>query len=169
MESIVPSERLRRELKACYWRILDGACSASEACTVAHDLRRLEALAPRMPGWDDRHAYFEQTARPVTERMLERLAPARAHTILELAAGTGIAGFAASALVGPGGRVIAVTSRGRRRTRPEALRAPLQRRPPPRGDRPGIARFHDASRFRCTEDVRSPAALLTVQATENPA
>jgi ubiquinone/menaquinone biosynthesis C-methylase UbiE len=57
-------------------------------------------------GWDDRHAYFEQTARPVTERMLERLAPARGQTILELAAGTGIVGFAAAALVGPGGRVI---------------------------------------------------------------
>jgi ubiquinone/menaquinone biosynthesis C-methylase UbiE len=62
-----------------------------------------EAMAP---GWDDRHAYFEQTARPVTERMLERLAPARGHTVLELAAGTGIAGFAAAELVGPGGRVI---------------------------------------------------------------
>jgi ubiquinone/menaquinone biosynthesis C-methylase UbiE len=62
-----------------------------------------EAMAP---GWDDRHAYFEQTARPVTERMLERLAPARGHTILELAAGTGITGFAAAELVGPGGRVI---------------------------------------------------------------
>jgi ubiquinone/menaquinone biosynthesis C-methylase UbiE len=62
-----------------------------------------EAMAP---GWDDRHAYFEQTARPVTERMLERLAPARGQTILELAAGTGIVGFAAAALVGPGGRVI---------------------------------------------------------------
>ncbi len=62
-----------------------------------------EAMAP---AWDDRHAYFEQTARPVTERMLERLAPARGQTILELAAGTGIAGFAAAELVGPGGRVI---------------------------------------------------------------
>jgi hypothetical protein len=37
--------------------------------------------------------------------MLERLAPARGHTILELAAGTGIAGLAAAALAGPGGRV----------------------------------------------------------------
>jgi len=62
-----------------------------------------EAMAP---AWDDRHAYFEQTARPVTERMLERLAPARGQTILELAAGTGITGFAAAELVGPGGRVI---------------------------------------------------------------
>jgi SAM-dependent methyltransferase len=58
------------------------------------------------PGWDDRHTYFEETAQPVTERMLERLAPARGDTILELAAGTGVAGFAAAQLVGPGGRVI---------------------------------------------------------------
>jgi ubiquinone/menaquinone biosynthesis C-methylase UbiE len=58
------------------------------------------------PGWDDRHAYFEETARPVTERMLERLAPTGGQTILDLAAGTGVAGFAAAALVGPGGHVI---------------------------------------------------------------
>ncbi len=62
-----------------------------------------EAMAP---GWDDRHAYFEETARPVVERMLERLAPARGEAILELAAGTGVVGFAAAALVGSGGRVI---------------------------------------------------------------
>jgi len=57
-------------------------------------------------GWDDRHAYFEETARPVAERMLERLAPAPGQAVLELAAGTGVVGFAAAALVGPGGRVI---------------------------------------------------------------
>src|SRR5207244_11654664 len=62
-----------------------------------------EAMAP---GWDRRHAYFEETARPVTERMLERLGPARGETILELAAGTGVVGFGAAALVGPSGRVI---------------------------------------------------------------
>jgi ubiquinone/menaquinone biosynthesis C-methylase UbiE len=62
-----------------------------------------EAMAP---GWDDRHAYFEETARPVTERMLQRLGPTRGDTILELAAGTGIVGFAVAALVGPEGRVI---------------------------------------------------------------
>lgn len=62
-----------------------------------------EAMAP---GWDNRHTYFEETARPITERMLERLAPVRGETILELAAGTGVAGFAAAAFVGPGGRVI---------------------------------------------------------------
>jgi ubiquinone/menaquinone biosynthesis C-methylase UbiE len=58
------------------------------------------------PGWDHRHAFFEETARPVTERMLEHLAPLPGQTILELAAGTGVVGFAAAALVGRDGRVI---------------------------------------------------------------
>jgi len=58
------------------------------------------------PGWDDRFTYVEETARPVTERMLERLAPAEGQTILDLAAGNGVVGFAAAPLVGPGGRVI---------------------------------------------------------------
>ena len=40
------------------------------------------------PGWDNRNAYFEERARPVTERMLQRLAPAHGEAILELAAGT---------------------------------------------------------------------------------
>lgn len=62
-----------------------------------------EAMAP---GWDDRHTYFEETARPVTERMLERLAPAERQTILDLAAGTGVVGFTAAPMVGPSGRVI---------------------------------------------------------------
>ena len=57
-------------------------------------------------GWEERHAYFENVAQPVTERMLERLAPARGQTVLDLAAGTGVVGFAAAALVGSGGRVI---------------------------------------------------------------
>jgi ubiquinone/menaquinone biosynthesis C-methylase UbiE len=62
-----------------------------------------EAMAP---GWDERHAYFEEVARPVTEKMLELLDPAPGDAILELAAGTGVAGFSAAALVGPTGRVI---------------------------------------------------------------
>jgi SAM-dependent methyltransferase len=62
-----------------------------------------EAMAP---GWAERHAYIEEAARPVTERMLERLAPEPGQTVLDLAAGTGIVGFAAAALVGPRGRVI---------------------------------------------------------------
>ena len=62
-----------------------------------------EAMAP---GWDERHAYFEEIARPVTERMLARLDASPGDEILELAAGTGIAGFAAAAAVGPQGTVI---------------------------------------------------------------
>ena len=62
-----------------------------------------EAMAA---GWDTRHAYFERTARPVSERMLERIAPRPGETILELAAGTGALGFAAAAAVGSGGRAI---------------------------------------------------------------
>lgn len=62
-----------------------------------------EAMAS---GWDARHTYFEETARPVTERLLERLAPAPGQSLLDLAAGTGVVGFAAAALVGHGGRVI---------------------------------------------------------------
>ena len=58
------------------------------------------------PGWDERHAYFEEIARPVTERMLERLDPSPGDAILDLAAGTGVVGFSAAALVGPTGRVI---------------------------------------------------------------
>jgi SAM-dependent methyltransferase len=62
-----------------------------------------EAMAA---GLDDRYAWFEETTRPVTEWMLERLAPAPAHTILDLAAGVGVTGLAAAALVRPDGRVI---------------------------------------------------------------
>lgn len=62
-----------------------------------------EAMAP---GWDERHAYFEEMARSVTERMLERLQPSPGETILDLAAGTGIVGFAAARLTGPSGKVI---------------------------------------------------------------
>jgi ubiquinone/menaquinone biosynthesis C-methylase UbiE len=79
-----------------------------------------EAMAP---GWDERHAFFEERARPVTERMLERLAPEAGDTVLELAAGTGVVGFAAARLVGPSGRVIvsdfseAMVETARRRAR----------------------------------------------------
>jgi predicted RNA methylase len=52
-------------------------------------------------GLDDRYAWFEETKRPVTERMLEHLAPAAGQTLLDLAAGVGVAGLAAAALVGP--------------------------------------------------------------------
>src|SRR3954452_23880254 len=62
-------------------------------------------------GWDERHAYFEETARPVVDLMLERLAPQAGDTVVELAAGTGGVGFAASRLVrargGGGGQGVA--------------------------------------------------------------
>jgi ubiquinone/menaquinone biosynthesis C-methylase UbiE len=58
------------------------------------------------PGWDERNAYLEESARPVTELMLERLGPSEGEEILELAAGTGIVGFSAARLVGPSGRVL---------------------------------------------------------------
>jgi SAM-dependent methyltransferase len=53
-----------------------------------------EAMAP---GWEERHAWLETHARPVTERMLEALRPERGTTVLELAAGTGVVGFTALA------------------------------------------------------------------------
>jgi ubiquinone/menaquinone biosynthesis C-methylase UbiE len=68
---------------------------------ASHDV--WEAMAA---GWDARNAYFERTARPVTERMLERLAPGPGQTILDLAAGTGALGLAAAAAMGSEGRVI---------------------------------------------------------------
>jgi ubiquinone/menaquinone biosynthesis C-methylase UbiE len=76
--------------------------------TEATDFKRAsQAVWDAMaPGWDERHAFFEETARPVTERMLEHLAPTSGQTILELASGTGVVGFAAAALVGASGRVI---------------------------------------------------------------
>jgi ubiquinone/menaquinone biosynthesis C-methylase UbiE len=62
-----------------------------------------EAMAP---GWDERHAYLEKIARPVTDKMLDLLDLSPGDAILELAAGTGVVGFSAAALVGPTGRVI---------------------------------------------------------------
>jgi SAM-dependent methyltransferase len=72
------------------------------------DFRRasLAVWQAMAPGWDARHAYFEEVARPVTGRMLERLDPSPGETILDLAAGTGVVGFSAAALVGEDGRVL---------------------------------------------------------------
>jgi ubiquinone/menaquinone biosynthesis C-methylase UbiE len=57
-------------------------------------------------GWDSRHAYLEEAARPVTELMIERLAPSKGERVLDLAAGTGVVGFAAAAIVGPEGSAL---------------------------------------------------------------
>jgi len=58
------------------------------------------------PGWGRLHAYLEERSRPVTERMVERLAPRPGEAILELAAGTGVVGLTVAPLVGPQGKVI---------------------------------------------------------------
>jgi SAM-dependent methyltransferase len=49
---------------------------------------------------------MERVSRPVTDRIIERLAPRPGETILDLATGSGLVGFAAADLVGPEGRVI---------------------------------------------------------------
>lgn len=56
-------------------------------------------------GWDERHAYFEHAARPVTEAMIEKADLRPSAHVLELAAGTGLVGLAAATAV-PDGRVI---------------------------------------------------------------
>jgi ubiquinone/menaquinone biosynthesis C-methylase UbiE len=77
---------------------------ADEAATRSSTTRTVwEAVAQ---GWDERHAYFDRVARPVVERMIEGVAPSPGQTLLDVAAGTGVVGFAAAALVQPGGRVI---------------------------------------------------------------
>ena len=102
-----------------------------------------EAMAP---GWDARYAFFERTARPVVERMLERLAPASGQTILELAAGSGLVGFAAAALVGPGGRVIVSDFA-------EAMVAAAERRVAELGLENVECRVLDAERLELSDDA----------------
>jgi ubiquinone/menaquinone biosynthesis C-methylase UbiE len=50
-------------------------------------------------GWDARHSYMEEVARPVAERLLAAAALKPGQTVLELAAGTGVVGFAAALAV----------------------------------------------------------------------
>jgi SAM-dependent methyltransferase len=64
---------------------------------------RWEAVAP---GWETRRAQLQQAAEPVSQWMVEAIAPQPGHTVLELAAGVGDTGFLAAELVCPGGRVI---------------------------------------------------------------
>ena len=45
-------------------------------------------------GWDEQHSYMERVARPVTERLIERLAPKPGDRVLELAGGSGVVGLA---------------------------------------------------------------------------
>jgi ubiquinone/menaquinone biosynthesis C-methylase UbiE len=56
-----------------------------------------EAMAP---GWERQYSWFEEQARPVTERMVEALRVEPGATVLELAAGTGIVGLTAAQALG---------------------------------------------------------------------
>jgi ubiquinone/menaquinone biosynthesis C-methylase UbiE len=57
-------------------------------------------------GWDSWNDLLAQSAREPTEQMVAALAPQPGETILELAAGAGVGGFAAAALMGREGRLI---------------------------------------------------------------
>ena len=57
-------------------------------------------------GWDRQRAPLWAATRPVSERMVELLAPRKGETILELAGGSGDTGFLALEQVGSAGRLI---------------------------------------------------------------
>src|SRR5919197_3729242 len=68
---------------------------------VSHDI--WEQMAA---GWDGSNAMLAEAGRPVTDDMVAALAPQPGETILELAGGAGVSGFAAAALMGGDGRLI---------------------------------------------------------------
>ena len=68
---------------------------------ASHDI--WERMAP---GWDERRVWVWEVSRAVGEWMVDRLAPQAGQTVLELAAGAGDTGFAASTRLGDGGRLI---------------------------------------------------------------
>jgi ubiquinone/menaquinone biosynthesis C-methylase UbiE len=57
-------------------------------------------------GWEGWNDWLSDSTRPVTDQMVEALAPQPGETILELAAGAGVAGFLAASLLGGEGRLI---------------------------------------------------------------
>jgi SAM-dependent methyltransferase len=65
--------------------------------------QRWEEVAP---GWGRRREAMQRAALPVSEWMIDAIAPQPGHTILELAAGPGDTGFLAAELVEPGGKLI---------------------------------------------------------------
>ena len=58
------------------------------------------------PGWEAHAAYADGRGAPVTSRLLELAPPRPGDRVLELAAGAGGVGIAASALIGPAGEVV---------------------------------------------------------------
>jgi len=57
-------------------------------------------------GWDGWNDWLAEASRPPTDQMVEALAPQPGETILELAAGAGVAGFLAASLLDDDGRLI---------------------------------------------------------------
>jgi ubiquinone/menaquinone biosynthesis C-methylase UbiE len=57
-------------------------------------------------GWDDWNDSMAETARAATEQMVTALAPRPGETILELASGAGVGGFAVASVMGGGGRLV---------------------------------------------------------------
>jgi ubiquinone/menaquinone biosynthesis C-methylase UbiE len=57
-------------------------------------------------GWDGWNELLATSSRPATEHMVAALGPQPGETILELASGAGVGGFAAAALMGGEGRLI---------------------------------------------------------------
>jgi SAM-dependent methyltransferase len=64
---------------------------------------RWETVAP---GWEARRAELQHSAEPVSQWLVEAIAPQPGQTVLELAAGVGDTGFLAAELLHPGGRLI---------------------------------------------------------------
>ena len=108
--------------------------------------RASHAIWERMaPGWTGRHAQMERVSRPVTERIIERLAPRPGTTILDLATGSGLVGFAAANLVGADGRVIVSDFSG-------AMVAAAERRATELGISNAEFRVLDAERLELPDD-----------------
>jgi ubiquinone/menaquinone biosynthesis C-methylase UbiE len=62
-----------------------------------------EAIAP---GWERRRGFIEQATGPVSDWMIDALAPQPGEIVLEVAAGAGDVGFAAATRLGETGRII---------------------------------------------------------------
>jgi ubiquinone/menaquinone biosynthesis C-methylase UbiE len=68
---------------------------------ASHDI--WERMAAGWEGWND---WLAEASRPATDQMVEALAPQPGETILELAAGAGVAGFLVASMLAGEGRLI---------------------------------------------------------------
>lgn len=67
---------------------------------------QLEAWRAVATGWERHRALFWNATHPVSERLVDLLAPGPGETILDLAAGPGDTGFLAAPRLAPGGRLV---------------------------------------------------------------